>query len=175
MTQEQMSMLKNNNSRIKNYMVNILKWSTTAGILLGLPYLRYQNLKAKWEDNDNVIVGTVLEEYRGTHMQPNHSKLFSPEEEEYLYTLKISTEEKVIALTIKDFRDKTAHSLDALIDEGSKIGFKKGNLSSRPNYLMMYLPVPLKHLKKNDEETYFHDEVRYGSKGANNIYLLDKN
>jgi len=80
------------------------------------------------------------------------------------YTLKVRTVEgKILGISIIDSPNTKKESLDILIDKGSKISFPQGN---------WYEAVNGKHYKF-DNETYFHENTRFGNKRANRIRIED--
>jgi len=124
------------------------------------------------------IVGTVLDDiYENTltsvpekHIDGMLSQAYSNEtvKAESKYTLKVKTDDgRIIGVSVIDGDDFKKESLDAIVNQGSRISFPAGNWS----------PVDAGSLDKKYHElkgeTYFGSDSQIGTKRANRITVLN--
>ncbi len=141
---------------------------------------RNEYLRTEFAKRSQPIVGTVLEEGYQNTLTPNPewNGLVSYSNEtvklESKYTLKIKTDDgRILGVSIIDSRGtksegaKKKESLDALIDDGSRISFPAGNWKSDSwigNERVVRYPA----------ETNFTPDTQHGTKRADRIRILPK-
>jgi|TARA_Y100000296_G_C4999682_1_gene169544 hypothetical protein len=138
---------------------------------------RSQNLAEDFARQNEPIVGTVLaESYKNTLVpNPERNGLVSYSNEtvklEPKYTLKVRTDDgRTIGVSIinsEPYGTATKESLDALIDEGTRISFPRGNMRAT-NFF-----VGSGH-NYDKRETSFQDDTQMGTKRAYRVQVLDK-
>ncbi len=146
-----------------------------AGVVESPAEIRQRELRAIVE-KDERITGTVVEEsYQNTlkpvpevHIKGLVSRAYSSEtvklESKYAITVK-TDDGKVVAVSIIDIRDQTKESLELLIKPGTRISFTRNNIRRFNNGELDY----------SRNFTYFGPETQFGTKGADEIRILDSN
>ncbi|PJE81010.1 hypothetical protein COU58_04730 [Candidatus Pacearchaeota archaeon CG10_big_fil_rev_8_21_14_0_10_32_42] len=132
---------------------------------------RNEYLRTEFAKRSQPIVGTVLEEGYQNTLTPNPewNWLVSYSNEtvklESKYTLKIQTDDgRILGVSIVDGGNVKKESLDAIIDEGTRISFPAGDWKS---------PSWIGDNKVAREETYFTPDTKVGTKRADRITVLD--
>jgi hypothetical protein len=138
---------------------------------------RNTNLAEDFAKQNRPIVGTVLaESYQNTLVpNPKFDGLVSYSNEtvklEPKYTLKVRTDDgRTIGVSIinsEPYGTATKESLDALIEEGTRISFPRGNMRAT-NFFMGSAH------NYDERETSFQDDTQMGTKRAYRVQVLDK-
>lgn len=101
------------------------------------------------------------------------------------YTLKVKTDDgKILGVSVVDGGDVTKESLDAIVNQGSRISFPRGNIKSgsiREDYIQRrensprFEAIKIRNQVHLDayEETYFRPNTQAGTKRADRIRVLD--
>jgi hypothetical protein len=139
------------------------------GGYLGMIKINY-DLAEEFQKSNQPIVGTVLSERYSTILtsNPEFRGLVSYSNETVrlgsIYTLKIRTDDgKILGVSIIDGGTVKKESLDAIIDEGTRISFPAGNWKS---------PSWSKYERIVEGETYFTPDTRAGTKRADRIKVF---
>ena len=154
--------------------------STIALVTLVASYFgitsRNAHLTEDWAKHNEPIVGTVLTESYQNSLVPNPewdgllSKSIETVKLDSKYTLKVKTDEGgVISVSILDsgvYGTATKESLDALIEDGTRISFPRGNMRAKS------LIVGSRH-NYDERETNFQNNTQMGTKPAYRITVLD--
>ena len=162
---------------IKNkVIVGAVTLAIGVGIYLGINAGK-TNLAEDWVKQNEPIVGIVLaESYQNTLVSnPKVNRLISYSNEtvklDSKYTLKIKTEDgRTIGVSIinsEPYGTATKESLDALVEEGTRISFPRGNMRAK-NFF-----VGASHNYDN-RETSFQDDTQMGTKRAYRVKVLPK-
>lgn len=129
------------------------------------------NLADEFQKRNQPIVGTVLAEgYQNTlTSNPEFDGLVSYSNEtvklESKYTLKIKTYDgRILGVAIVDGGNVKKESLDAIIDEGTRVSFPAGDWKSTSW---------IRDNRKARGETYFTPDTKVGTKRADRITVLD--
>lgn len=138
---------------------------------------RNADLAEDWAKQNEPIVGTVMaESYQNSLVQnPEWDGLLSKSIEtvklDSKYTLKVKTDDgKIIGVSIidnKPYGTATKESLDALIREGTRISFPRGNMRAN-NFFM-----DSTH-NYDERETCFQDDTQMVTKPAYRVKVLGK-
>lgn len=131
------------------------------------------DLAKQYQEGRKQIVGTVLAESYQNTLSPNpkFDGLVSYSNEtvklDSKYTLKIKTDDgRILGVSVIDAGGIKKESLDALIDEGSRVSFAKGNIRHDNNWSTGLRTWP--------GETYFGPNSQTGTKGADEFKVLDQ-
>jgi len=138
---------------------------------------RNQHLEEDWARLNKQIVGTVLAEGYQNKLSPNPewNGFVSYSNEtvklDSKYTLKVRTDDgRIIGVSVIDsgpYGTATKESLDALIKEGTRISFPRGNMRAK-----FFLWGAAHNYDKR--ETSFRAKTQIGTKRASRIRILPK-
>lgn len=130
-------------------------------VVIGLQF--NPNAPGNFRESQKPITATVLSQaYQSAHQNKNSK-----------YTLKLRTDDgRIIGLSIVDAHAPSVskESLDAIIDDGSRISFPMGNYRSA-DFTTLSNGGGSRHFT---EETYFTPETQAGNKRADRVTVLSR-